>query len=212
MGQILASASKEPASGISLTCMTIVGVDVEAALAGSFLGALPRDPVGRLLGRGVRTSYPSGTTVYRQGEAPRTLLVVEGLVRVYMSSPDGREVTVRYARPCDVLGIAVLVGGPADVGAQTLARTTVLAIDAPVLTEAARRDGRVGWAIAEELDRRLYENLQQTAVNAFGTVREVVARVLRDLRGEGLVDTSPHGVRVLDPIGLHDQTWNPAPL
>jgi CRP/FNR family transcriptional regulator, cyclic AMP receptor protein len=102
--------------------------------------------------------------------------------------------------------------------------------------------------LAEELNRRLYENLQQTAVNAFGSVRqrvalhvldlasaqqvpggalvarvsqqelaeavgsvrEVVARVLRDLRQSGLVETGPDGVRVLDPAGLHDQTWNAA--
>lgn len=222
-------------------------MDVEPALADSFLGALPRKLVDDLLDRGVRASYPSGTTIYRHGASPRALLVVSGLVRVYMSSPDGRQVTVRYARRADVLGIAVLVGGPADVGAQTLASTTVFPIDAGVLTEAARRDGRVGWALAEELNRRLYENLQQTAVNAFGTVRqrvalhvldlaseqqgpsgplvaavtqqelaeavgsvrEVVARVLRQLRAAGLVETSPQGVRVLDPTGLHDETWNP---
>jgi CRP/FNR family transcriptional regulator, cyclic AMP receptor protein len=39
------------------------------------------------------------------------MLVVRGLIRVYMTSPEGRQVTVRYARACDVLGIAVLVGG-----------------------------------------------------------------------------------------------------
>ena len=111
----------------------------------------------------------------------------------------------------------------------------------------ARRDARVGWALAEELNRRLYETLQQTAINAFGSVRqrvaahlldlasaqqrprghlvarvsqqdladavgsvrEVVARVLRDFRVERLVATSPDSIQVLDPAGLHDQSWNP---
>jgi hypothetical protein len=36
-----------------------------------------------------------------------------GLLRLYLaSSVEGRQVTIRYARPGDVLGIAVLVGGP----------------------------------------------------------------------------------------------------
>jgi CRP/FNR family transcriptional regulator, cyclic AMP receptor protein len=35
-------------------------------------------------------------------------------------SAEGRQVTVRYARPGDVLGIAVLVGGPASVGVQAV--------------------------------------------------------------------------------------------
>ena len=104
-------------------------------------------------------------------------------------------------------------------------------------------------ALAEELNRRLYENLRQTAVNAFGSVRqrvalhvldlasaqqdpggqlvarvsqqelaeavgsvrEVVARVLRDLRSSGLVATVTEGVHIVDPAGLHDQTWDPIP-
>jgi len=226
----------------------VADADVVTAMGGSFLGTLSPDLVRDLLSGGSRSEYPSGTTIYRQGSAPRTILVVSGLLRVYMSSPDGRQVTVRYARGHDVLGIAVLVGGPADVGVQTLARSTLYRLDPAVLTAAARRDGRVAWALAEELNRRLYENLQQTAVNAFGSVRqrvalhvldlasaqqgpgdalvahvsqqdlaeavgsvrEVVARVLRDLRLAGLVATGPDGIQVLDPAGLHDQTWNAA--
>lgn len=226
----------------------VADADVVAALAGSFLGGLPSGVVGRLLEVGDRANYPAGSTIYRAGESPRTLLVVRGLLRVYMSSPEGRHVTVRYARDCDVLGIAVLVGGAADVGVQTLAESTLFRIDAAALIAAARGDARVAWALAEELNRRLYASLQQTAINAFGSVpqrvaahlldlastqqrprgdlvarvsqqeladavgsvREVVARALRDFRLAGLVATAPDRVRVLDPIGLHDQCWNPA--
>ena len=42
-------------------------------------------------------------------------------------------------------------------------------------------DPRVCWAIAEELNRRLYDTLEQTAVNAFGSVRQRVAAHLLDL-------------------------------
>ena len=57
-------------------------------------------------------------------------------------------------------------------------------ISARTLTEAARRDPRVSWAIAEELNRRLYEVLEQTAVNAFGSVRQRVAAHLLDLASD----------------------------
>lgn len=225
----------------------VADADVVTAMAGSFLGKLPSELVDGLLASGDRADYPPGTTIYREGSAARTWLVVRGLVRVYMSSPEGRQVTVRYARDRDVLGIAVLVGGPADVGAQTLAESTLFRIDAAMLTASARADGRVAWALAEELNRRLYANLRQTAINAFGSVRqrvaahvldlasgqqrpdgplvarvsqqeladavgsvrEVVARVLRDLRLERLVATSPDSIRILDPTRLHDQCWNP---
>ena len=53
-----------------------------------------------------------------------------------------------------------------------------------------RRDAGVSWAIAEELDRRLYEVLEQTAVNAFGSVRQRVAAHLLDLASDR---QRPHG-------------------
>jgi len=83
-----------------------------------------------------------------------------------------------------VLGIAVLVGGPADTGVQAVEPSSVFRISARILTEAARRDARVAWAIAEELNRRLYEVLEQTAVNAFGSVRQRVAAHLLDLASD----------------------------
>jgi CRP/FNR family transcriptional regulator len=169
---------------------------------------------------------------------------------VYLSSAGGRQVTVRYARPGDVLGIAVLVGGPASTGVQMVEQSSVFRISARVLTEAARRDPRVSWAIAEELNRRLYEVLEQTAVNAFGSVRqrvsahlldlasdrqhpggrlvarvsqqelaeavgsvrEVVARALRDLRVAGIVATSADSVVILDPARLYAESLDPAGL
>jgi CRP/FNR family transcriptional regulator, cyclic AMP receptor protein len=164
--------------------------------------------------------------------------------------PEGRQVTVRYARAADVLGVAVLVGGPANVSAQALAESSLFRISSRALTGAARRDARVAWALAEELNRRLYETLQQTAVNTFGSVRqrvavhlldlasaqlhprgrmvarvsqqeladavgsvrEVVARVLRDLRVAGIVATSSDSVLILDAARLHSESWDPAGL
>ena len=155
--------------------------DVEEALVRSFLGSLPPEVVAKLRSEGERADYPAGTTIYRAGADPRTMLVVRGLIRVYMTSPEGRQVTVRYARANDVLGIAVLVGGPANVSVQALAEASLFRISSRTLTAAARRDARVAWAMAEELNRRLYETLQQTAVNAFGSVRQRVAVHLLDL-------------------------------
>lgn len=222
--------------------------DVEEALARSFLGRLPPEVVAGLRAAGERADYPSGTTIYRAGSGPRAMLVVRGLIRVYMTSPEGRQVTVRYARAADVLGIAVLVGGPANVSVQALAESSLFRISSRALTGAAHRDARVAWAMAEELNRRLYETLQQTAVNAFGSVRqrvavhlldlasaqlhprgrmvahvsqpeladavgsvrEVVARVLRDLRVAGIVATSSDSVLILDAARLHSESWDPA--
>ena len=159
----------------------MVDREVDEALARSFLAELPAELAGRLRAEGERDDYPAGTTVYRAGDDPRAALVVRGLIRVFLSSPGGRQVTVRYARPGDVLGIAVLVGGPASTSVQAVEPSSVFRISTRTLTTAARSDPRVSWAIAEELNRRLYEVLEQTAVNAFGSVRQRVAAHLLDL-------------------------------
>ena len=51
---------------------------------------------------------------------------------------------------------------------------------------------------------------QQELADAVGSVREVVARVLREFRRDRLVATAPDRIHVLDPAGLHTQSWNPA--
>ena len=230
--------------------MDVVDRDVDDALARSFLAELPAELIGTLRSVGERADYPAGTTVYRSGDDPRAALVVRGLMRVFLSSPEGRQVTVRYARPGDVLGIAVLVGGPAVTSVQTVEPSSVFRISARTLTAAARHDPRVCWAIAEELNRRLYDVLEQTAVNAFGSVRqriavhlldlasdgqhsrgrleahvsqqeladaagsvrEVVARALRDLRVAGIVATTADSVLILDPARLHAVSGSPQAL
>ena len=222
----------------------VTDADVQDAFGSSFLSRLPPEVSGRLRAEAERSDFPAGTVLYRPGDRPYAALVVRGLIRVYMASPEGRQVTVRYARPGDVLGIAVLVGGPANVGVQTVQPSSLLRISTQTLLGAAHRDPRVAWALAEELNRRLYEALEQTAVNAFGSVRqrvsahlldlaatqqnpqeplvvrvsqqeladavgsvrEVVARVLRDLRLAGIVATSGDAVRIVDAGLLYTET------
>src|SRR5690348_13644667 len=207
--------------------------EVEDALAHSFLARLPPEVRDGLRAEGERADYPAGTTVYRAGSDP--------------GAAGGRRGTVRHARPGDVLGIALLVVGPASTSVQAVEPSSVLRISARTLITAARRDPRVSWAIAEELNRRLYEVLEQTAVNAFGSVRqrvaahlldlasaqqhpcgrlaarvsqqeladaagsvrEVAARVLRDLRVAGIVATTADSVVILDPAQLYAESGAP---
>lgn len=94
--------------------------EVGDALARSFLAELPAEMVSELLAGGERADYPAGTTVYQPRSEPQTVLVVRGLLRSFLVSPEGRQVTYRYTRPGDVLGILVLVGGPVNVGVQAV--------------------------------------------------------------------------------------------
>ena len=65
--------------------------EVVDAMRRSFLGGLPSEVVDALLADGERTDYPAGSTIYREGSAPRAALVLHGLLRVYMTSSEGRQ-------------------------------------------------------------------------------------------------------------------------
>ena len=82
----------------------MVDREVEEALARSFLAELLAEVVGRLRAEGERADYPAGTTVYRAGSGPQAAPVVHGLLQVYLASVEGRQVTIRYARPGDCWG------------------------------------------------------------------------------------------------------------
>jgi CRP/FNR family transcriptional regulator len=51
---------------------------------------------------------------------------------------------------------------------------------------------------------------QQDLANSVGSVREVVARVLAELRKERLVRTAPGRVEILDPIQMSRELWSRA--
>jgi CRP/FNR family cyclic AMP-dependent transcriptional regulator len=211
------------------------------ALQASFLANMDPSLVDRLLEDAVRLDIPAGSVTYREGEPPRMALVVAGLIRVYLTSIDGRQLTVRYARQGSVLGVPTVVVGPVQVGTQAVTDASVLVVSVARLRELGHADALFAWALAEQIGERLNEVLAACAGNAFGTVRqrvmrhlldlavehqrdahlvapvsqqeladavgtvrEVVARVLRDLRAEGLVENGPSGIVLLQPDRLHD--------
>jgi CRP/FNR family transcriptional regulator len=219
--------------------------DVATALEQSFLGRLPPDAVADLLEGQPVLDLPADTIFYREGDPPRVLLMLSGLVRLFLVDPSGREVTVRYGRPPDVLGTALVIAGPLDVNAQTLSPTSVHGIDARKLVDASHGHAAVAFAVAHELSHRLDETLHQIAINVFGSVkqrlathlldlatsagrsdgrlaaglsqqeladavgsvREVVARALRDFRAARLVATGTDEVVILDAVRLFEESW-----
>jgi CRP/FNR family transcriptional regulator, cyclic AMP receptor protein len=150
----------------------------EPASKKSVLESLSPSARTRIVDAGLEVDVPRGGIVYREKARPRCALVLEGLLRVYMAAPDGRQVTIRYARTGALLGIATVVGGPSPVGVQALTDARLRFVDASALAEEAQRDASLGWALARELAARLSETLDYLAVSAFGSVRERIARHL----------------------------------
>lgn len=220
---------------------------VRAAIEKSFLAHLPAPALERLLATATLETVPAGTTTFRAGGEPRPLLIVSGVFRTYFVGPDGRQVTVRYAREGDVLGVVSAHGGPSPLHAQALTECRRLLLDTDTLRELARTDADVAFTLVGELThtiRSLWHEIgaaafasvpqrvarhlleiaareqeaeggtlvahvsQQELADLAGTVREVVARALRELRDDGVVRVSRSGITVLDPSALAARSWS----
>lgn len=219
---------------------------VRAAIERSFLAQLPGPALERLIARATLDAVPAGTTTYRAGGAPRVSLIVSGLFRTYLAGPDGRQVTIRYARTGDVLGIMTAFGGPAPLYAQALTDSRRLRIDRDTLRDLAEADRAVALAVIAELTATVHSLWAEMAATAFatvpqrvarhlleiaareqeaesgtlvahvsqqdladlvGSVREVVARALRELRDERVVRVNRSGISVIDAAALAARAW-----
>jgi CRP/FNR family transcriptional regulator, cyclic AMP receptor protein len=168
-----------------------------------FLVALPRVARARLLAESIRISVPAGVLLYRDDERPRVLIVLSGSLRVFLSSVDGRQLTVRYARRGDVVGLALAVGGPGPTSVESRTAATVLAVGVDALRTLIAIDPKVARACAEELTRQLYRALDELSEQAFLPVRQRLVRQLLDLAmpdERGLVVRASHG-ELADAVG-----------
>jgi CRP/FNR family cyclic AMP-dependent transcriptional regulator len=154
---------------------------IHDAVAQSFLRRLPPEAVERLLADAVLLDVPAGGVVYRDEDAARSALLVAGLMRIYLTSVEGRQLTVRYARPGASLGVPTAVGGPVRVGVQAVIDSALLMFSATTLASLAAADARVAWPIAQEVTSLLYGVLDAFGGAAFGSVRQRLARHLLDL-------------------------------
>jgi len=157
---------------------------VGPAIERSFLAGLPHEAQERLLADSVLLDVPAGSVFYRDEDAPRTGLLVAGLVRVYLTSAEGRQVTVRYARTGDALGVPTAIGGPVPVSAQAITGSGILILNSASIRALAVADPHVAWSVAEEVTRLLYAVLDAFSGNVFGSVRQRLAGHLLDLAAE----------------------------
>jgi CRP/FNR family cyclic AMP-dependent transcriptional regulator len=216
----------------------------QAALALSALGDLPADVQAELVVGAELVDVPAGGTFLRVGGPYFASVVVSGLIRTFLSSAEGRELTVRYTRPGDINGVTALYTRPlANISQQAITDSQVLVLRSETVVGIADRDPRVARILLQDLAERaasyihalasttlspLHENVvrhlldiasvdssgrlvvalsqQQLAANV-GTVREVVGRILRDLKDEGLLLTGRDEIVLLDAERLHDRTW-----
>ncbi len=231
---------------------------VRAGLAASSLAGLPVPAVQRLLTGARLVRIPAGAVTHREGDTAEHLeLVVDGLVRAFVTAPDGRTMTFRYCRCGALIGAVSMYASSfrMPAGIQAIVPARLLRFSPAVVRRSAHDDPLVAEALLQELAGRALAYIHEITGGAFatvrerlarhlldlaaqesraggaaqgaltvavsqrqladsvGTVREVVVRVLRDLRDTGVISTHPDHIDILDPIRLSREqggTWVPA--
>jgi CRP-like cAMP-binding protein len=177
---------------------------------------------------------PAGDLVFRAGEAPTIALIRAGVVRVFIRTGAGRQLTIHYARRGDLIGLAPLLGGASTWNVEAIVDTTLAVVTIEQIRAAATLHPELPWLIAEliatgacdsvrvladnsvqpmaaRVARHLCEMALRTPdgravarishqrlADAVGTVREVITRQLRTLVVDGVIDTRPGRVIVVN--------------
>lgn len=153
--------------------------EIVATLRDSLPVALSRDALDRLLvGAHVRVTA-AGEHLDHDGTGRFAFLVLRGLVRLYMISPAGRQVTVRYVRRGELTGLSSVFSEQA-VRFQAMTAVGALHLWPETVAEAVRTDRRVAYAIVVQCNRSLVEFQREIGRQAFLSVRQRLARHLLD--------------------------------
>lgn len=136
----------------------------------------------------VERKSPAGAELHLiDGPANRLLaLIIDGSARVYTTSAQGRQATVRYVGRGDVVGLATLLA-PASIedgdvlAVQALSACHVLRLSTQLFRGIVARDPEVMWGLCGELACTLMSSHHMLADNVFQPVRARVARHLLDM-------------------------------
>jgi CRP-like cAMP-binding protein len=210
------------------------------AIGAGALSEVPEPALKRFLDAGVRLSLARRTVHVAEGEASQPALIVDGLIRANIGAPDGRQVTVSYMRPGDLLGFVGLFGAALSTTIETVTDARLLVFAPAEVSRQIASDVESARLFARVVARRLTVVVEELTLHVFGTVRErvchhlldlamgsdprgplfaevtqqqladatgaareSVARALRDLEAEGLIERTGRRVTLLLPLLMH---------
>ena len=139
-----------------------------------FLGLLSEDARSRILVGAHSFTLPAGAITY----LPHTLVadVVEaGLVRIFLSSADGRQASFAYVHAPSFYGAPTIAGPGMPTSGQTLTETRLIRLDARHVFALFEEDLEVARGLARVMASRINQAARLVTIRTLGTVRERVA-------------------------------------
>jgi CRP-like cAMP-binding protein len=150
------------------------------ALRSTFFDDLSPEDLAELGAAMFQRQYPAGQIVLLEGAASSVLYVVQaGRLKLYKTSPRGREQVLRLLRPGDMFNeVAVFDEGPNPASAQTIQDCTLYLLRRRDLMRFVAERPAIAVAITRTFARRLREALALVEDLAFRDVTSRLAKIL----------------------------------
>lgn len=131
----------------------------------------------------ITTDYAAGEAIYNQGQPAHSLCIVNtGSVKLYKTSPDGREQVLRILSPGDFFGETVLFGEQMlATSAQALGSTKVCRIDKRQAEDIIHRNPGIAHKLIAALNSRLLQAEEQIELLGTRSTLQRIANLLLNL-------------------------------
>lgn len=129
-----------------------------------------------------RVVFERGQVLFLRGDAAgATILIAEGLVRLFVTDLDGTETTIRILGDSDLVGqLAVIDNGTLAASAIALRKTIAYRIPAKLLAAELPKPGSIGHAMMQGLVSMVRHDARQVVIEHSHRVEIAVARFVAD--------------------------------
>lgn len=179
--------------------------DDNEPVAGSLFAYLEAADRDHLLTLGVRRTFPANETLLRQGDpTDHVLTIVSGWVRVYSTTPGGREVLVALRGPGDVVGdLAALHGWPRTGSVATVERVTAIQLRSTQFMHCLHARPTIAIGMLRQMSARLRQaELARMDFAALDVSRRVAMFLMRLAGQHG--EPGPAGITLRVPLTQQD--------
>jgi CRP-like cAMP-binding protein len=160
---------------------SVIDKNVRKAIARTFLSTLSPSQMANLFQGAQLVKVEAGTVIYREYDVARIAILVSGLSRAYRVYPNGKQMTVLYNHPGDILGILRFSKIPWHMNAETVVDSTFLALSTESFIDFFRNDAEACWSLFLHLSQRHGTVINELPYHSQGPADRRVARYLLEI-------------------------------
>ena len=129
---------------------------------------------------------PKDFLIFSQGEpAEAAYIVRSGMISIFLSNPDGRELVINEMRPGDCFGeLAIFTDQPRSTGAIANRKSELIVLPQQPFLAVVRSEPLLAWRLLQFTAERLSVSSARESALAFLDAPARLARVLLELDGQ----------------------------